>query len=136
MPVDQPRDRKQCENVKYTVFQKLTKLTNDEFFSSVELAIQTDNFVWQFTVYPDLVVHLASDNVLTLTKDLIKQSRTNSSLKQLVSYDTTFLLSDFYASILVARNTCLVNNPIFPVAFLIHTKRYYKAFLSDIFEET
>ena len=138
MPVDRPRDRKQCENVKYAASQK-KKLTNDEFFSSVELAIQTDNFVRQFTVYPDLVVHLASDNVLTLTKDLIKQSRTNSSLKQLVSYDTTFLLGDFYVSILVARNTCLVDDPIFPVAFLIHTKKYkkyHKAFLADIFEET
>ena len=84
-------------------------------------------------------MHLASDNVLTLTKDLIKQSRTNSSPKQLVSYDTTFLLGDFHVSILVARNTCLVDDPIFPVAFLIHTKKYtkyHKAFLVDIFEET
>ena len=73
MPVIGHRDRKQCENVKYTASQK-KKLTTDEFFSSVELAIQTDNFLRQFTVYPDVVVHLASDNVLTLTKDLIKQS--------------------------------------------------------------
>ena len=44
MPVDRPRDRKQSENVKYAASQK-KKLTNDAFFSSVELAIQTDNFV-------------------------------------------------------------------------------------------
>ena len=45
-------------------------------------------------------------------------------------------MGDFYASILVARNTCLIDDPIFPVAFVIHTKKYHKAFLADIFEET
>ena len=131
MPVDRSRDRK-CENVKYAASQK-KKLTNDEFFSSVEFAIQTDSFVRQFTVYPDLVVHLASDNVLTLTKDLIKQCRTNLSLKQLMSYDTAFLLGDFYVSILIARNTRLADDPIFPVAFLIHTKKYHKAVVVNLF---
>ena len=136
MPVDRPRDRKQCENVKYNDSKK-KKISNDELYSTMELAVQTNNFVRKFTIYPDLLLHLASENILSVTKDITQTSNKNLKLKQLISYDTTFLLGEFYVSIVVARNIYFQGEPIFPVAFLIHDKKfrkYHQEFLKDIFE--
>lgn len=134
MPVDRPRDRKQCENVQHGVATK-RKFSNDEYFSTLELAVQTDSFVRQFTVYPDLVIHLGSETILSTTKKLLQLSSKYAHLKQVISYDTTFLLGDYYVSVLVARNTYFDGDPIYPVAFLIHERKYLKhhrEFLRDV----
>ena len=138
MPVDRPRNKKQCENAQYRT-TKHKKISNDEFFSSVELAIQLENFVRKFVIYPEVIIHLADEKILETTKELIRLSETHSHLQQLLSYDTTFLLGNFYVSILVARNTYFENDPIFPVAFLIHTRKfstYHRDFFFDIFAVT
>ena len=80
---------------------------------------------------------LASENILSVTKDITQISKENLKLKQLIFYHTTFLLGDFYVSIVVARNIYFQGDPIFPVAFLIHDKKfrkYHQEFLTDIFE--
>ena len=45
-------------------------------------------------------------------------------LNQVVTYDTTFNLCEFYVSTLVMKNTELLNDskkePLFPVAYFIH----------------
>ena len=103
----------------------------------MELAIHTNNFVKKCTIYPDLSLHLATENILSITKDITQISNENLKLKQLISYDTTFLLGDSSVPIVVARNIYFEGNPIFPVAFLIHDKKfrkYYHEFFTDIFE--
>ena len=79
----------------------------------------------------------ASENILSVTKDITQISNENLKLKQLISYNTTFLLGDFYVSIVVARNIYFQGDPTFPVAFLVYDKKlqkYHQEFLTDIFE--
>ena len=134
-PVDRPRDKKQCSNAKFAIDLK-KKLTNDEYVSAVELAIQSQNFVKRLIVHPGLVVHLADDSLLSLTKNSIQICMKTKELKQVVSYGTTFCLGDFYLSVLVGRNVFYKGDPIVPIAFMMHDQKYmkyHKEFLCDTF---
>ena len=42
---------------------------------------------------------------------------------QLLSYDTTFQLGDFYVSPLLFRNILISKFPVMPVAFLLHERK-------------
>ena len=53
---------------------------------------------------------------------------------QLLSYDTTFLLGDFYVSPLVFRHTVFREKPCIPVMFLLH-ERKFKETHQDMFRE-
>ena len=111
-------------------------MTNDEYFSAAELAIQSQNFFSRLTVYPGLVVPLADDSLLSLAKNLIQICMKTEELKQVVCYDTTFCMGDFYLSVLVGQNVFYEGDPIFPIAFMMHDRKYmkyHKEFLCDIF---
>lgn len=43
--------------------------------------------------------------------------------EQLLSYDTTFQLGNFYVSVLLYRHVIFHKNPIIPVLFLIHERK-------------
>ena len=96
----------------------------DEIFSSIELAVQSGNFLRKFEIYPNLVITLAHEDLLKEAKDIIKLSNADVTLPQLVSYDTTFSMGDFYLSVLVCRNVKLEGDPIFPVAVMIHERKF------------
>ncbi|XP_078495172.1 uncharacterized protein LOC144749981 [Ciona intestinalis] len=134
LPTDRPRNRKQCANVKY-IQNRDALLTNDEIFSTYELMTQTGSFIRKFLIGPDLVVHIAEPEMIKLTSDIIKVSAQHKDLKQVISYDTTFCMGDFYVSVLVCRNVMLDKDPIFPFAFMIHDRkfaRYHRDFFHDI----
>ena len=42
---------------------------------------------------------------------------------QLLSYDTTFQLGDFYVSPLLFRNVLFSKSPVMPAAFLVHERK-------------
>ena len=46
-----------------------------------------------------------------------------SPVPQLLSYDTTFQLGDFYLSTLAFRHTLFEGGPVLPVAFLLHERK-------------
>jgi len=43
---------------------------------------------------------------------------------QILSYDTTFQLGDFYVSPLIFRNILFKEQPSIPVAFLLHERKF------------
>ena len=53
---------------------------------------------------------------------------------QLLSYDTTFQLGDFYVSPLIFRHTIFEEKPCIPATFLIH-ERKYTATHQEMFKE-
>ena len=65
--------------------------------------------------------------------EIIDLARTNLveaikfSYPQILSYDTTFQMGDFCVSVLVMRNTSLVNDPVFPVGFMMHERKFMHA---------
>ena len=48
----------------------------------------------------------------------------DGGIDQLLSYDATFSMGDFYVSILIFRHTFFVKNPCVPALFLIHERKF------------
>ena len=87
------------------------------------MAIDLPEFVHKIETHPDLLcicchkeVMEEFDRVLTL----------ESVSPQLLSYDTTFNLGDFYVSVLTFRHTLFVECPVVPAAFLIHERKFHE----------
>ena len=49
---------------------------------------------------------------------------TDSPSPQLLSYDNTFKLGDFYLSTLAFRHILLIQSPVIPLCFLIHDRKF------------
>uniref|UniRef100_A0A915KK24 SWIM-type domain-containing protein n=1 Tax=Romanomermis culicivorax TaxID=13658 RepID=A0A915KK24_ROMCU len=53
-------------------------------------------------------------------------------------YDTMFQLGDFYASALIMRHRCIIDEPIIPVAILLHERKFvwtHLTFMKWVFEQ-
>lgn len=117
-----PRNTKQVKNFKYEI-NKLT-VSRDEINSLLELARQNfENIIHVIEIHPETNVIFGDPSCIELANDLLKRSCTNKYIPQLMSYDTTFNLGNFYVSILVMRNTDIIGDPIFPVLFMTHEKK-------------
>ena len=56
---------------------------------------------------------------------------TDSPPPQLLSYDTTFKLGDFYLSTLAFCHILLTQSPVIPLCFLIHDRKFQSS--HDVF---
>lgn len=119
-PAYMPRDLRQVKNVQYNQRQK-SRLTHDAIYNLHELAYDLNGFVKLITTYPDLVVICGLDKLIK-ELDLILQM--GSERPQLLSYDTTFQLGDFYLSPLLYRHTLFSDSPVIPALFLIHERKF------------
>ena len=89
--------------------------TRDSFCALHELAYIITGFIWTISTYPDLVVTCGSAFFTT--------NLPTASIVML-SYDTTFNLGDFYVSVLMAQTNAFSETPTFPIAFLIHERKF------------
>ena len=88
--------------------------------SHQELAVDLPNFVRALCTHPDLICICSNKELLDeLDRVLLVQSPT----PQLLSYDTTFQLGDFYVSTLAFRHTLFKEAPVIPLALLIHERK-------------
>ena len=122
-PVLLPRNVKQVSSLQSRVKQK-GRLTHDALYNVHELAYDLDGFVAKITTYPDLVL-ICGSNGIACEMDRVLQCR--SSAPQLLSYDTTFQLGDFYLSSMLFRHTAFTSSPVLPALFLIHEKKAQNA---------
>ena len=90
-------------------------------FNIHEITYDIPEFIWKITKFPDLVCIFClkdlineADHVLTL-QDLPS--------KQLLSYDTTFKMGNFYLSSLIFRHTIFRERPCIPVIYMIHERK-------------
>ena len=68
-----------------------------------------------------------------LLEELNRVLLLDSPSSQLLSYDTTFQLGDFYISVLCFRHTLFKEAPVIPAAFLLHERKFqehHKEFFS------
>ena len=75
-------------------------------------------FVWKIVTYPDLVIFGLQELLEELDKVLLLDCD-----HQLLSYDTTFQLGDFYVSPLLFRHTVFNNRPTIPAIFMLHERK-------------
>ena len=120
IPVLQPRNSKQVENIRLKQLQK-RRLSHDALYNLHEMATDLPNFVHTIHTHPDLVCVLGQRAVL---EELDRVLLLDTPSPQLLSYDTTFQLGDFYISILCFRHTLFKEAPIIPAAFLLHERKF------------
>ena len=84
------------------------------------MALDMDSFVHHITTFPDMAIICGLKQILEEMELVIG----DGSIDQLLSYDTTFTMGDFYVSILIFRHTFFVKNPCIPALFLVHERKY------------
>ena len=89
----------------------------------MELAYHISDFVWQIDIYPNLVAVIGNKKVMEELKKLLKVKSNNPVV---LGYDTTFNLGDYYVSPLVFRHLLFNSEPVIPVAFVIHERKFEK----------
>ena len=115
-----PRNSRQVINLQQKERQK-SRLTHDALYNLHELAYDLGDFVKMIKTFPDLVIVCGFDTVLK-ELELVLQAQFEST--QLLSYDTTFQLGDFYLSLLLFRHTLFSPSPVIPSLFLIHERKF------------
>ena len=120
IPVLEPRNSQQVENVRNRK-SKEKRISNDSLYNLHEIAIDIPSFVHKIETYPDMVCVCGWKEILDeFEKVLLLQSPS----PQMLSYDTTFQLGDFYISALVFRHTLFQEAPIMPALFLLHERKF------------
>jgi len=118
VPVEAPRNVKQLQNLQFKHFHQ-SRISQDALFNLHEIAYDIPGFVWKINTYPDLVCVCGLQEVV---QDVDRVLMLDSS-SQLLSYDTTFQLGDFYVSPLIVRHTLFREKPCIPAMFLIHERK-------------
>lgn len=118
VPVQTPRNMKQLRKLRFKCLNN-SRISRDALFNLHEIAYDIPGFVWKINTYPDLVctcglqeVVEEADKILMLPHEL-----------QLLSYDTTFQLGDFYVSPLIMRHIIFSQKPCIPAMFMIHERK-------------
>ena len=95
--------------------------SHDALYNIHELAYDLDGFIAKIITYPDLVLICGSKN---MARELDQLLQCQSPAPQLLSYDTTFQLGDFFVSPLLFRHTAFTSSPVMPLLFLIHDRKF------------
>lgn len=117
-----PKNRRQIWNCLYRKRHQF-RLTHDGVFNTFYVAQHLDDFVRRIVVFPkeaNMLVCLFKEDMASTLNDLLSISKS----KTLLAYDTTFGLGSHWVSVLSARLTMFSGNPLVPVAFLIHERKY------------
>ena len=72
-------------------------------------------------VVPDYNSVMISQEIINFVTKLINQ---NNIEHVIFSYDTTYQIGDFYCSVLVMKVPCFVEEPVIPVSFVLHDRRF------------
>ena len=117
--VQTPRNMKQLRNLRFKHLQQ-SRISQDALYSMHELAYDIPGFIWKITTFPDLVCICGLQELLEeLDRVLLLDPHS-----QLLSYDTTFQLGDFYVSPLLFRHTLFKELPCVPAMFLLHERKF------------
>lgn len=112
-----PRDRKQLSN--YRARSKSHHIISPCELTSLHLLAthHLNEFIRLYMSIPEFHCVMAHPKAIELSNRLLKAAGENPNLEQVLCYDTTFDLGEFYLSSLVMKNTELKGDKIFPVAF-------------------
>ena len=115
-----PRNSKQIANLQQNERSK-SRLTHDALYNLHELAYDLRPFVISIKTFPDVLIVCGHGS---LAEELDGLLQAESEVPQLLSYDTTFQLGDFYLSAFLFRHTTFFSSPVIPCFFLIHERKF------------
>ena len=119
IPTNTPRNIKQLRNLRFQHL-KQCRLSQDALYNIHEIAYDNPGFVWKITTFPDLICICGLQEIL----DELDRVLVLHSPSQLLSYDTTFQLGDFYVSPFIFRHVVFKQRPCIPAMFLIHERKF------------
>ena len=119
VPVYTPRNIQQLRNLRFKHLNQ-TRISQDALYNLHEIAYDIPGFIWKINTFPDLVCVCGLQEIVN-ELDRVLVLDTSS---QLLSYDTTFKLGDFYVSPLIFRHTLFKETPCIPAMFLIHERKF------------
>ncbi len=117
-PVNLPRNMKQLRNLCYKHLNQ-TRISRDAMYNLHEIAYDIPGFTWKITTFPDLTYICGLQEILEEADNVISLRSTG----QLLSYDTTFQMGDFYVSPFIIHHTIFKERPSIPAMFLIHERK-------------
>lgn len=120
LSVKQPRSIKQVKNIRSRVLEDF-RLSHDGIINLHELAIDLPDFIHSIHTHPNLIC-ICGHKVLF--NELDRVLLVDSPDSQLLSYDTTFQLGDFYVSVLSFRHVLFKECPAIPVGFVFHERKF------------
>jgi hypothetical protein len=109
----------QIRNLRYTL-RHGARLGQDSLYNLHALSYEVGGFVRQITTYPDLEVVFGMEELL----EDMKVELQLQAPRQVLSYDTTFQLGNFYLSFALYRATRFKGEPCVPALFLLHERKF------------
>ena len=116
------RNVKQVENAQYNI-RKDRKLGHDSLYNLHELVYHLDSYIHEIKTTPDLQVVIGYTHIFQ-EFDRLLQLKTSDPIP--LYYDTTFCLGDFYVSTLAFQHIMFEENPVIPLAFMVHERKFQK----------
>ena len=112
------------------------RLGPDPLGNLFELYYNLPGFIKDIQVIPDFSCIMFCTDIV----NVINTSWLNSNICHplLFSYDTTFNMGDLYVSVLVVRVPIFKGNPVAPVAFMLHDRKFtdtHRRFITIICKE-
>ena len=101
-------------------------------FTMHELAYHLDGYVMSIVTYSDLVVIIGDEGQMKEFDRLLSTKVCGDHLQ--FSYDTTFQLGDVYLSTLVYKHVLFKEEPVIPLAFVIHERKFQKVHEDFLFQ--
>jgi hypothetical protein len=117
---DLPRNVKQVQNIRYRVTND-KRLSRDAIFNAHEIAYDDPSFTWKLQTVPDLVVIIGMTEMLQELQTVVQRGL---HADQLLGYDTTFTLGDYYVSVLLFKHTLFEEKPVMAALYLIHERKF------------
>ena len=118
--VKQPCNIKQVKNVRSKLLGK-QRLSHDTIYNLHEIAVDMPDFIHVIRTHSDLICVCGHKSMFDKLDRLLLL---DSPSPQLLSYDKTFQLGDFYVSTLAFRHTLFKEVPVIPVCFLLHERKF------------
>lgn len=118
-PTVLPRNLKQLQNMRFKHLQQL-RLSRDDLYNLHEISYDIDGFVHKIITFPDLTCICGSSSILNEANKVLQLKDPG----QLLSYDTTFQMGNFYVSTLLFRHIIFEENPCIPAIFMIHERKF------------
>ncbi|CAF1076578.1 unnamed protein product [Didymodactylos carnosus] len=96
-----------------------TRLATDELYSTYRMALNDRTFVKDYSLVLFLIIICAHDRMIKIFNELLDEI----TKRILVSYDTTFKLTDSYVSTLIYRHLAFRDESSIILAYMIHESK-------------
>ena len=120
--LSKPRNLKQLQNARLKV-ANTSRISHDTLYNMHEIARDTgSDFIHLIQTRPDPLVICGHTKIMTEMENVL----CFGSSEQLLSYDPTFQLGDFYVSSLIFKHIIFKETLCLPALFLIHERKFQK----------